>query len=123
MSAIFNWILDGYVLFTLEGLDMPGSVIAATSEYNRESDRFGQFADECLDVGEGYEVRTSAVYLAYQRWCTENGYRPESVKGLNQALSAKYSVVRKRPNDGSGGPTSVLSGAKLVGNADDLVKE
>lgn len=122
MSAIFNWILDGYVLFTLEGLDMPASVIAATSEYNRESDRFGQFVEECLETAETLEVRTAAVYARYQQWCSDNGYRPESVKGLNQALSAKYSIVRKRPKDGSGGPTPMLVGVGIA-QGDDLVKE
>ncbi len=114
LSAIFNWILDGYVLYTLEGLEMPASVIAATSEYNRESDRFGQFVDECLEEDEALEVRTSAVYRVYQQWCTDNGYKPESMKGLYQALSTKYEIVRKRPADKSGSVTSILTGVGLV---------
>ena len=121
MSAIFNWILDGYVLYTLEGLEMPKSVIEATSEYNRESDRFGQFADECLVVGEILEVRTAAVYARYQIWCSENGYKPESVRGLNQALGSRYSIVRKRPVDGSGGPTPIVVGVGIA-QGDELVK-
>ncbi len=122
LSAIFNWILDGFVMYTLEGLEMPASVIEATSEYNRESDRFGQFADECLVEDERLEVRTSAVYQVYQRWCNDNGYKPESVKGLYQALSAMYTVVRKRPADKSGNVTSILVGAALA-QGDDLVTD
>lgn len=122
LSAIFNWILNGYVLYTLEGLEMPASVIAATSEYNRESDRFGQFVDECLEEGEALEVRTSAVYRVYQQWCTDNGYKPESVRGLNQALGTKFEIVRKRPNDGSGGATPMVQKVGLM-QRDSLVKE
>ena len=122
LSAIFNWILDGYVLYTLEGLEMPASVVAATSEYNRESDRFGQFVDECLVEGETLETRTSAVYRVYQQWCSDNGYRAESVRGVNQALGARYSVVQKRPADKSGGPTQIVLGVGLV-QGDNLVKE
>ncbi|MDD3512393.1 MAG: phage/plasmid primase, P4 family [Synergistaceae bacterium] len=122
LSAIFNWILDGYVMYTLEGLEMPKSVIEATSEYNRESDRFGQFADECLVEDERLEVRTSAVYQVYQRWCNDNGYKPESVKGLYQSLSTKYTIVRKRPADKSGSVTSILIGAALE-QGDDLVTD
>lgn len=122
MSAIFNWVLDGYALYTLEGLEMPKSVIDATAEYGRESDRFGQFVDDCLVADERAEVRTSAVYLRYQKWCDDNGYKPESVKGLNQALSSKFTITRKRPADGSGGLTSVLVGAGLTDDAEQLVK-
>jgi len=122
LSAIFNWILDGYVLYTLEGLEMPASVVAATSEYNRESDRFGQFVDERLVEGETLETRTSAVYRVYQQWCSDNGYRAESVRGVNQALGARYSVVQKRPADKSGGPTQIVLGVGLV-QGDNLVQE
>ena len=98
------------------------SVVAATSEYNRESDRFGQFVDECLVEGETLETRTSAVYRVYQQWCSDNGYRAESVRGVNQALGARYSVVQKRPADKSGGPTQIVLGVGLV-QGDNLVQE
>lgn len=124
MSGIFNWLLDGYSLFESEGLDMPESVLEATNAYHKESDRMAQFFMSCIADAPGKELRTSAMYNRYKDWCTENGYRPESMKNFKPAISRKYAIVKKRPADGSGCATPMVLDVEFLPDEDiapDLV--
>ena len=118
-SAILNWLLEGYRLLQIEGLKIPESVKAAIEEYRKESDKVARFTEECLEKVDGAEVRTSAVYKAYTRWCEDNGYRPEGSTKFKQALESFAIVDRKRPKDG-GSLTTILLGYKLTDIAQPL---
>ena len=113
-SAIFNWCYAGYKLFRKQGLDDPAAVTEATKEYQDESDRIGQFVDAWLEEGEAYEERTSAVYRLYGMWCDKYGYRKENSTNFNNAIQRFFPIIRKRPNDGSGGPTTMLIGCRFL---------
>lgn len=113
-SAIFNWCYAGYKLFRKQGLDDPAAVTEATKEYQDESDRIGQFVDAWLEEGEAFEERTSAVYRLYGQWCDKYGYRKENSTNFNNAIQRFFPIVRKRPSDGSGGPTTMLVGCRFL---------
>ncbi len=113
-SAIFNWCYEGYKLFKEQGLDDPTAVTEATKEYQDESDRIGQFVDAWLEEGEAYEERTSAVYRLYGQWCDKYGYRKENSTNFKNAIQRFFPIIRKRPNDGSGGPTTMLVGCRFL---------
>ena len=113
-SAIFNWCYAGYKLFRKSGLDDPAAVTEATKEYQDESDRIGQFVDAWLEEGEAFEERTSAVYNIYGQWCEKYGYRKENSTNFKNAIQRFFPIVRKRPSDGSGGPTTMLVGCRFL---------
>lgn len=113
-SAIFNWCYEGYKLFRKQGLDDPTAVSDATREYQEESDRIGQFVDAWLEEGEAFEERTSAVYNIYGQWCEKYGYRKENSNNFKNAIQRFFPIVRKRPSDGSGGPTTMLVGCRFL---------
>ncbi|MBR2085734.1 MAG: nucleoside triphosphatase, partial [Oscillospiraceae bacterium] len=113
-SAIFNWCYAGYKLFKKQGLDDPAAVTEATKEYQDESDRIGQFVDAWLEEGEAFEERTSAVYNIYGQWCEKYGYRKENSTNFKNAIQRFFPIVRKRPSDGSGGPTTMLVGCRFL---------
>lgn len=114
LSAIFNWCYEGYKRFRSEGLEDPAAVTTATKEYEAESDRVGQFVDAWLEEGEAFEERTSAVYRLYGQWCDKYGYRKENSTNFNNAIQRFFPIVRKRPSDGSGGPTTMLVGCRFL---------
>ncbi len=114
LSAIFNWCYEGYKRFRAEGLEDPDAVTTATKEYEAESDRVGQFVDAWLEEGEAFEERTSAVYRLYGQWCDKYGYRKENSTSFNNAIQRFFPIVRKRPSDGSGGPTTMLVGCRFL---------
>ena len=115
LSAIFNWCYEGYKCFKSSDLADPAAVVAATKEYQEESDRIGQFVDAWLEEGEAYEVRTSAAYKLYGEWCDKYGYRKENSTNFNNAIQRFFPIVRKRPNDGSGAQkTTMLVGCRFL---------
>ena len=114
LSAIFNWCYEGYRLFRASDLADPAAVVAATKEYQEESDRIGQFVDAWLEEGEAYEVRTSAAYKLYGEWCDKYGYRKENSTNFNNAIQRFFPIQRKRPNGESGGPTTMLIGCRFL---------
>ena len=114
LSAIFNWCYEGYKRFRSEGLEDPTAVTVATKEYQEESDRIGQFVDAWLEEGEAFEERTSAVYHLYGQWCDKYGYRKENSSNFNNAIQRFFPIIRKRPSDGSGGPTTMLVGCRFL---------
>ena len=118
MSGIFNWILEGYRLFEQEGLDMPPSVLEATDAYQKESDRMSQFFSACIADAPGKELRTSAMYNRYKDWCMENGYRAESMKNFKPAIEKCYTIVKKRPADGSGSATPMVLNVEFLPDED-----
>lgn len=92
----------------------------AIREYQSDSDRFGQFIEAWLEVGETYEVRTSAAYKRYSDWCREYNYHAESVKNFKAAMEKRFVIDRKRPNDG-GDKTTMLLGCRF--REEELGKE
>ena len=112
LSAIFNWCLDGYHIFQRKHLEKPQAVIEAIADYRKESDRIAQFIEAWLEVGEAYEVRTSAAYKLYQKWCDDNGYRADNKKGFNTAMQVHFTRKDKRPAEG-GNPTTMFLGCRI----------
>ena len=96
--------------------------LEATGAYRRESDRIGQFIEAWLEPGEGYEVRSAAVYRVYCRWCAENGFNPENAKNFNRAMATHFELMKKRPKDG-GGATTMLVGCRLRAEEDGIIPE
>ena len=112
-SAILNWLVEGYRMLREEGLAAAPSVSSATSSYWHDSDKVGKFIEEMLEPDEGAELRTSAVYSAYQKWCRRNGYKAEGAGNLNNALQTVARIERRRPR-GGGGATTMLYGFRLL---------
>ena len=112
LSGIFNWCLEGYRKFCQQGLETPDAVKKATEDYKDDSDRIGQFIEAWLLKDETAELRTSAAYQLYAKWCEENGYSSENQKNFKNAIGVHFKIARKRPKDG-GGMTTVIVGCKF----------
>lgn len=120
LSGIFNWCLEGYKRFRKTRLDSPQAVVEAIREYRNDSDRFGQFVEAWLEVGESFEIRTSAAYKRYSDWCREYNYHAENMKNFKTAMEKRFRIERKRPNDG-GEKTTMLLGCRF--REEELGKE
>ncbi|MBO6138365.1 MAG: nucleoside triphosphatase [Lachnospiraceae bacterium] len=113
-SAILNWLLEGYRLLQTEGFLPPQSVLDATQAYYHDSDKVGQFAEDCLIPDPNAETKTSALYEAYHSWCIQNGCHAENNRNFIAELRKfeNGQVVRKRPKSG-GEKTTVFIGYAL----------
>lgn len=126
LSGIFNWCLEGYKKFCQQGLESPAAVKTATEDYKDDSDRIGQFIEAWIEKDETSELRSSAAYQLYTKWCEENGYSSENQKNFKNAIGVHFRIARKRPK-GGGGMTTIIVGCKFreveAGAEDATVQE
>lgn len=91
-SGILNWLLDGLRLYRAEGLKQPPSIVKATEEYRKNSDKIGLFISECLHPCK-QNCAASAVYSVFASWCDENGFGVENKRNFFDELSARKLLV------------------------------
>jgi P4 family phage/plasmid primase-like protien len=83
------------------GMRTPESVEAATDGYRREMDVIGDFiADRCT-AQEGLQVKASALYAAYRKWCEDSGIKaPLSLRDFGSEMERR-GFVAKHTNSGN----------------------
>ncbi|MGL1576701.1 primase-like DNA-binding domain-containing protein, partial [Vibrio parahaemolyticus] len=84
-----------------EGLRPPARVVEATDEYRSEQDTIGGFLDERCEIAPSATVVSSELYVAYSRWCEENGLRAMSHRALSNELRGRNLTPYKLPNRGT----------------------
>lgn len=95
-SGIFNWCLEGCLLWQREGLVRPEEVLDATAEYRDQQDILGPFLDECIRRTVGRDTPKVDVYKTYARWCEANGHRAIGSKSFGQQMMAHgFAEVRR----------------------------
>lgn len=113
LSGILNWCLEGLRLSRETGFDPPPAVLAATAQYQQDSDKISRFIADELEAGYGYEVRTAEAYARFQEWCGRNGhFPPESSQKWKEKMARVAVIKEKRPKDG-GCNTNMLLGYRL----------
>lgn len=99
LPGILAWAVCGCLEWHQRGLDPPREVQAATAQYRTESDLIGGFLDECTRAtGQGH-VLAKDLYIAYCRWCEDNGERARSQRQFGAALSER-GFARQRVRQG-----------------------
>jgi len=89
ISGIFNWCLEGLQKFHDNGLEPPQTINDATTEYQHNSDKVGNFINECLEKSSDDNCRASDAYNIYKRWCDLNGYGCENKANFFDELKTK----------------------------------
>ena len=88
LSGILNWCIEGLKLYNSERLIPPQSVVDATKQYRKDSDKIGVFVDECL-VKADDTIRARDAYQVYEHWCKSCGYGVEGLKNFYSELKTK----------------------------------
>lgn len=88
LSGILNWCIEGLKLYRKEGLKPPIAVQTVTNTYRTDSDKIGNFINECL-TKTGKNSKAKDVYEAYTRWCEDNGYGCENKGNFFAELKTK----------------------------------
>lgn len=89
LSAVLNWVLDGYRRYKSEGLLRPESVINATAEYADDSDKIKRFFIEEMEESPGINARANDVYERYSQWCNGSGLFAEGKQNFFQMLRGR----------------------------------
>lgn len=77
LSGILNWCLEGLRLYRKDGLKAPEAVQKATNAYRADSDKIGNFINECLKKTDT-NSKAKEIYDCYVKWCSDNGYGIEN---------------------------------------------
>ncbi|NBH15018.1 DNA primase [Lachnospiraceae bacterium] len=88
LSGILNWCIEGLRLYRAEGLKPPAAVQTATDTYRTDSDKIGNFINECL-TKTGRNSKAKDIYEAYTKWCEDNGYGCENKGNFFAELKTK----------------------------------
>ena len=98
--AILQWIIDGAARFYANKckLPKPPCVLQATEKYTREEDWFASFLEDCCELGEDYNVLSSALYSAYTAWAGANGLRAKRSNDIAKVLEMNDFIRRKTRN-------------------------
>ena len=96
------------------GFDPPPAVLAATAQYQRDSDKITRFVEDTMVPDAMSEIRTEDAYQRYKNWCTLNGQFPEGMPSFKQSMGAHAEIKRKRPAGAGRGtnPTWLILGLK-----------
>lgn len=98
-DAILSWAIDGWRQYQERGLDEPAVVIAATDDYQRDSDAITRFIDECCVISPLVKATTTQLFDAWEKWRAIEGCEQMSLKAFGQAITDKgYPAPKKTVN-------------------------
>ncbi len=91
--GILQWMIDGAVRITNQGMTEPESIKLSTQSYRHEEDHIAKFLDEKTIIVDKASVTRVALFNAYRDWCSENGERPISQNSLTREIKARLGVA------------------------------
>lgn len=101
LSGILNWMIEGWIAFCREGLEVPEAIKKSTTDYEASSDKLQNFINECLVEAEGKNISVKETYARYEKWCGENGYHVENKQNFISDCKAKGIYKERGMVDGS----------------------
>ena len=108
--GILRWMVAGCLAWQTSGLAPPDIVLAATTEYQQDSDPLRDFLDECCDPDPNHEVSAAALYEAYVKWCDRQKFSKDD-RMSNQAFGRRVGDRFERRHTMRG---KVYCGLKIV---------
>jgi putative DNA primase/helicase len=132
LPGILRWVVEGAVLYHLEGLGDAPDVAAATEQYRQESDRLKEFFEDRCALAptgdatswkkDGCWVPVSDLYAAYASWAEATGNRYPLAKDSFDERLQKLGRKRDRVRSERGRNTKQLRvwlGIRLKTGEDD----
>lgn len=114
LSGILNWCIDGLRRFREGGLRPSGISMAATLNYQAESDKIHAFVGDCLVTAHDECVTGGTVYKAYKNWCQDSGYQAEGKQAFYRELRERKLMVDSCTVQGVT-KRNVVPGCRLAG--------
>jgi putative DNA primase/helicase len=73
-DAVLAWLWEGWLDYQENGLNPPAAVIAATKQYQRDSDVLARFLDDESVIVQGHgSIASAELYKAFLDWCRSEG--------------------------------------------------
>lgn len=98
--GILAWAVRGCVAWQKDGLQVPGAVKDAGTDWADEADHVRRFVLETLVNDPGQSVGAQELYDHYARWCSRNGEQALSIATLKTVLTTSHNLTHNRSNKG-----------------------
>src|SRR4030095_833801 len=92
-----NWAVRGYQAWRArEGgkLEAPPQVTEAVEAYKHEMDIFGQWVEECCELGANAMVPAGYAYQCFKSWAGFNGYKPWTNARFGRKVKERFLAKR-----------------------------
>ena len=96
LPGILRWAVEGCRMWQDEGLEMPQVVLNEVKEYRNEMDIISTFIDECCEIGNRFEIKSSEIYQSYKAWAKEGNEAEFSQRSFSDELSKRFNKVKSR---------------------------
>lgn len=115
-GAILSWIIEGARKVIKEDykIAFPSKVSNAIHQYKEDNDWFAFFVNECCEVDESYECKSSELYYEYRMFCNRTS---EFVRNNSDFCAALESKGFKRQHTKKG---NIIHGIRIKS---DFLKE
>lgn len=95
-GKIFQWMIEGCMVWQREGLGKPASVRTATSDYFAEQDSFGTWLLEDCRIAAGLSEASSSLFACWSEFARGRGEDPGSAVAFASRMSAAgFSKARR----------------------------
>jgi len=99
LSGLLNLALEGLNRLKNQGHFTENETTRmAIEDYKREIDNVATFIEEECTVGTEYRVQKRNLYLAYNRWCMDSGYKSVGRNKFYRRVESRVNVSITRPN-------------------------
>jgi putative DNA primase/helicase len=109
--GILRWMIDGTLDWQKEGLNPPESILATTQKYFEQEDVFGQWIEECCEVGSDKLFPVVAAFNSWKIFAVERGHEPGTPRTFAPKL--RHQGFVSKPRNIKGKPTKVWVGIDL----------
>jgi putative DNA primase/helicase len=99
--AILRWMIEGCLDWRENGLLRPESVKEATAAYFDEQDLFGQWIEECCEIGRASWETTARLFESWKNYADRNGEHAGSTKAFSANLAKREFIADRRTVFGS----------------------
>lgn len=96
--GIFNWMVEGLIAHSKQGLNPPPSVLEAVDRYRGTTNPVARWMEARLQTGLSDENRISLsdLHTDYERWCAGQGVTPQDIRDFGRALTKQGLPSQKR---------------------------
>lgn len=98
LPGILAWAVAGCLAYQREGLNPPARCVDAVAAWRADNDPLADFLSTCK-FGEGLEVKASALYQEYERFCATSGLKAVSMTSFSPLVEA-HGFKRERRKNG-----------------------
>ena len=112
-DQIFNWLIEGCLLWQQEGLKLPECLLKEKERYKTDQDIIQQWVNEYCELHPMYIEKATTLFESFKNYCYRNNEYPMSQTLFGRNFSKKF---HKRTSNGA----IVYCGIRLKNNESDI---